>query len=204
MSEQPWRSCVAGRARTIGNRVTVISRSRVRIPPSPPEHKQPLYHCDARAVFFSVPSRAGPCGTVVRSPAGFRFPTAVYQKQQPEGSLRLHAVRLQFCSFLSIYHAVQTAICQNQPCAARSLSRRASAPLNGELKNAAQRHFLIPSVHSFPSPASSRRMPAASSCCRTRSSAASSGQIRVCRCTPSVREQSGAALAESSKKRLTS
>lgn len=103
-----------------------------------------------------------------------------------------------------LYHAVQTAICQNQPCAARSLSRRASAPLNGELKNAAQRRFLIPSVHSFPSPASGRRMPAASSCCRTRSSAASSGQIRVCRCTPSVREQSGAALAESSKNRLTS
>ena len=32
-----WRSRVAGRARTIGNRVTVKSRSRVRIPPSPPK-----------------------------------------------------------------------------------------------------------------------------------------------------------------------
>ena len=31
-----WRSRVAGRARTIGNRVTVNSGSRVRIPPSPP------------------------------------------------------------------------------------------------------------------------------------------------------------------------
>ena len=31
-----WRSRVVGRARTIGNRVTVKSRSRVRIPPSPP------------------------------------------------------------------------------------------------------------------------------------------------------------------------
>ncbi len=203
MSEQPWRSRVAGRARTIGNRVTVISRSRVRIPPSPPEHTNSPCIIVMQGL-FSFRCRAEPCGTVVRSPAGFRFPTAVYQKQQPEGSLRLHDVRLQFCSFCSIYHAMQTAICQNQPCAARSLSRRASAPLNGELKNAAQRRFLIPSVHSFPSPASGRRMPAASSCCRTRSSAASSGQIRVCRCTPSVREQSGAALAESSKKRLTS
>ena len=31
-----WRSRVAGRARAIGNRVTVKSGSRVRIPPSPP------------------------------------------------------------------------------------------------------------------------------------------------------------------------
>ena len=34
-----WRSRVAGRARTIGNRVTVRSRSRVRISPSPPMKK---------------------------------------------------------------------------------------------------------------------------------------------------------------------
>ena len=33
------RSRVAGRARTIGNRVTVKSGSRVRIPPSPPNKK---------------------------------------------------------------------------------------------------------------------------------------------------------------------
>ena len=32
-----WRSRVAGRARTIGNRVTVKSGSRVRISPSPPK-----------------------------------------------------------------------------------------------------------------------------------------------------------------------
>ncbi len=37
--DQAWRSRVAGRARTIGNRVTVKSRSRVRIPPSPPMEK---------------------------------------------------------------------------------------------------------------------------------------------------------------------
>ena len=36
-----WRSRVVGRARTIGNRVTIKSGSRVRIPPSPPKQKPP-------------------------------------------------------------------------------------------------------------------------------------------------------------------
>ena len=35
--EYAWRCRVVGRARTIGNRVTVRSGSRVRIPPSPPK-----------------------------------------------------------------------------------------------------------------------------------------------------------------------
>ena len=35
------RSRVVGRARTIGNRVTIKSGSRVRIPPSPPKQKAP-------------------------------------------------------------------------------------------------------------------------------------------------------------------
>ena len=46
MQGTAWRSRVVGRARTIGNRVTVKSRSRVRIPPSPPKTKPPF-----RAVF---------------------------------------------------------------------------------------------------------------------------------------------------------
>ena len=37
-----WRSRVAGRARTIGNRVTATNRSRVRIPPSPPKQNRPF------------------------------------------------------------------------------------------------------------------------------------------------------------------
>ena len=50
-----WRSRVAGRARTIGNRVTVISRSRVRIPPSPPETNRNFDAYVKIAVFFSYP-----------------------------------------------------------------------------------------------------------------------------------------------------
>ncbi len=46
-----WRSRVAGRARTIGNRVGVKSVSRVRIPPSPPKLKPPVKAVFALADF---------------------------------------------------------------------------------------------------------------------------------------------------------
>ena len=50
-AEQIRRSRVAGRARTIGNRVTVKSGSRVRISPSPLNKKE-LLLCKSSFLFF--------------------------------------------------------------------------------------------------------------------------------------------------------
>ena len=42
-AERTWRSRVAGRARTIGNRVYPKRVSRVQIPPSPPKNESPSF-----------------------------------------------------------------------------------------------------------------------------------------------------------------
>ena len=48
------RSRVAGRARTIGNRVTIKSGSRVRIPPSPPNKNELSRKAWARFYFCDI------------------------------------------------------------------------------------------------------------------------------------------------------
>ena len=52
-SGNAWRSRVVGRARTIGNRVTVKSGSRVRIPPSPPARRERHVACGELFHFFA-------------------------------------------------------------------------------------------------------------------------------------------------------
>ena len=52
-SGNAWRSRVVGRARTIGNRVTVKSGSRVRIPPSPPARRKRHVACGELFHFFA-------------------------------------------------------------------------------------------------------------------------------------------------------